>query len=92
MKKYCKNCKYGDINFWGYNECWKFDEEIDTFTSKHTAQREIDSITFNKNNNCIYFEFKNKLKEFLYNLLSKIKKHNTEAKEFYKNFNKYGIG
>lgn len=58
----CKNCKYGDINFWGYEECSKFDQELDWKITKHTAHREKHAMIFNVANDCPYFERKRKFK------------------------------
>jgi hypothetical protein len=51
----CEFCLYGDINWWGYLECWKFDKEIDSLTTEHTAKREKDSTKYNSNYDCPYF-------------------------------------
>ena len=61
----CGNCKYGDINFWGYQECWKFDRQVDMERTSHTANRERHTMEFNALDNCKFFE--------KYGLIKKIK-------------------
>lgn len=71
----CSECKYGDINFWGYDECWKFDHGIDFDVTRHIATREKQALKLNYNNQCPYFEkYKafQKLKDFSNNILYSI--------------------
>lgn len=51
----CKDCKYGDINFWGYEECWRVNKNPDYFITKNTAIRENHAMRFEKDGNCPYF-------------------------------------
>jgi len=60
----CENCKYGDINFWAYEECWKFNQSPDFTVTKNTAIREKHATEFNKDRNCQYYEPKNKWQKF----------------------------
>jgi len=52
----CKKCKHGDVNFWGYDECWKYCIALDTDTTKFTAMREKDAIRFNSDGDCVNYE------------------------------------
>ena len=52
----CKDCKYGETNFWGYRECWRFDKQIDMEKTNHTANREKHAMEFNHSGNCEFFE------------------------------------
>ena len=64
---FCKNCRHSEINFWGYTECWKFDQQMDLDTTKHTAIREKHAQIHNGNFNCFYYEPKNfwqKIKDY----------------------------
>ena len=54
-KVYCRNCKEGCINAWGYNECWREDKIIDMHITEHTANRETLAERLNKNNNCKFY-------------------------------------
>ena len=60
----CKDCKYGDINFWGYEECWKYNQKIDTDTTKQAADRERQALSLHKNGDCKEFESKRKWYKF----------------------------
>lgn len=51
----CKNCKFHAVNFWGYQECWKFDQQLDAFMTTHTATRERDAKRLNKYNDCEHY-------------------------------------
>lgn len=55
-KASCLKCIYGDRNFWGYVECCKFNQKIDTEKTVNTAIREKHAVQFNKNGDCNYFE------------------------------------
>lgn len=71
----CKDCKYGEINFWSYQECWKFDQEIDMDRTNHTAIREKHAMEFNHSGNCEFFEkygLIQKMKDFSGNVLYSI--------------------
>jgi len=46
-KTNCLKCKYGTSNFWGYQECWKFNQKIDVGDTSNTAEREKDARVFN---------------------------------------------
>ena len=52
----CKNCHYGDINWWGYTECYKFNQRPDGAITSETADRERTVIRLNSNNDCAEFE------------------------------------
>ena len=56
-KKLCPNCKHGDTNFWGYLECWKFNQRPDGSVTSETADRERTSIRLNNPyGDCKYYE------------------------------------
>jgi len=52
----CKDCHYGDINFWGYIECSKFNQKLDGNTTSETADRERTACTLNLNNDCVEYK------------------------------------
>lgn len=56
FKKECLKCKHGESNFWGYTECWKFNQEIDGATTSETADREITAMKLNINGECEDYE------------------------------------
>ena len=55
-KKKCEDCKYGEINFWGYNECWLYNSEIDFEATINTAEREKMATKLNRCGTCRYFK------------------------------------
>jgi len=55
-KRVCSNCTYGEINFWEYTECWKFNQEIDGATTSETADREMTVERLTKEGECQYYE------------------------------------
>jgi len=55
-KKKCEDCKHGDENFWGYDECWLYNKNLDFENTANTADREKTATKLNKYGNCIYFE------------------------------------
>jgi len=69
MKKYCKKCLYGDINFWGYTECYRFNNDLDFEITKNTADREKTASFLNKNNDCKYFEHRNSIIRFFIKII-----------------------
>lgn len=55
MSKECLNCKHGEINFWGHDECWHSNKKIDFKTTTHTAFRELQAVKNNFEKNCKHF-------------------------------------
>ena len=58
MRTECNKCVHGSVNFWGYDECWKYDKELDMETTEHTAKREKDVSVYNHNHDCINYDKK----------------------------------
>jgi len=56
VSRECRKCKHGEVNFWGYVECWKFNQEIDCSTTSQTADREITAMRLNISGNCQHYE------------------------------------
>lgn len=79
----CENCKYSDTNFWGYMECWKFDQELDVEVTNHTSNRERMAMT-NKNHDCKHYKvsFVKYIKNVFIVLRVKMPASKTERSEF----------
>ncbi len=60
MKKLCKNCKWYEIGFW-HRECWKFWKYYsreNKIYQDFVGKLEIDLVTLNKYNGCVYYKRK----------------------------------
>lgn len=55
-KKKCNKCKYGEINFWGYDECFLYNQEPDFEATINTAKREKTASNLNGYGYCKYFK------------------------------------
>ena len=55
MKK-CEKCKHGEVNFWGYDECWLYNQEMDFETTIHTAEREKTAEKLNRYGRCTHYK------------------------------------
>ncbi len=66
MKRKCRKCIHGSINFWGYWECWKDNKEIDLINTTNTAKREMDSQRYNNHNDCIHYVRNNFINRLFY--------------------------
>lgn len=70
-RNYCKNCIHKEINFWEYEECWKFNQKIDVDIADHTADRESTAKKLNYYTDCPHFKKNSlmlKVVEFLKNI------------------------
>lgn len=55
-KKECKDCKHGDRNFWGYDECWLYNQEPDFEVTINTADRESTAHHMNGYGYCRHYK------------------------------------
>jgi hypothetical protein len=44
------------MNFWGYDECWLYNQEIDFDTTINTADREKLATKLNRSGTCRHFK------------------------------------
>jgi hypothetical protein len=42
--------------FWGYTECWKFNQKLDVDVTNQTADREGTAKRLNGSGECVHFE------------------------------------
>ena len=75
MKVHCKNCKWHNINFWGYDECWKFNLISDDSRTVNTAHRERTAKRLNKYNACIYYKCNRWWRVFIKNKIQESKEN-----------------
>ena len=52
----CPKCVNGETNWWGYNECWKYNQTIDSGAGVQTADREKTAMRLEGNGKCEHFE------------------------------------